>query len=539
MRVTGKHFPRRYEQAKQLLLKFLGRWLITAAVCGAFVGVIKAYDRRVYLEDKNTNLYNAITAGLTITLSLNLDSSLNAFAAAFKWVILAHSPYSPEVFDLILGFDGSKVNPIRLLWHGRWGLRVICFVWLILALGTQVGTALIGLTYAVSPLSGDRGDFPHVNGDGTTAIFTNIGFLDWLDDADTESDNILHNLTSQRSSAFEYGVGAVGSTLIELEPGDGYSSEFRSATFDVESRRYLNTIANYPEWAMYSLTQWNVLAREVQSYAECELLRITNRTTSSDETVLTFDGYNGTQALIVPMAQLDYTTYISDTNQSCGARCTQVYTIFSADDDIDLFLCNSTVDLMVRLSIPDTQARILAGAIGWGDIDINGSLNGIPTVGRFQGSSFSNDSFWTPSERPDKTTISDGFIAHFAAVTISVYDQYGPRGHFTNIVIPGQASQLNVMWVYVILVLTLIPGLQAVLALTCIWVVYHFGIPVHDSSPLAMATLLTPIVSNAPINSVRTGKEAARYIGRPLVYAVHVGDDSGQYRIEVASAHVE
>ncbi|KAI1131005.1 hypothetical protein F5Y10DRAFT_288112 [Nemania abortiva] len=548
MRSTNKHFNHD-EQAVRLLLKFMGRWLITAAICAGYIGVIKAYDSRAFLEDDDTKVYNALTAGLTIALSLNFDASLNAFAKAIKWVILAHSPFPPKVFYLILDFDNSKVNAIRLLWHGKWGLRFICSVWLLIVLGAQVGTALIGLTYGVSPLSADKGEFPAVTGDGTTSIFTNIGFQQWVGDTYLEPNNTTSSLASQRSTAFAYGIGAVGTQVIKLEPGDEFYSYLRSVTFDTESRHYLNAISNYPGWGMSSLTQWNAYAREVESYAECELLRVTNRTTFFDKTIIMFDGYNGTQVFIVPMAPLDYTIYISDTNYTCGARCTQVYAIFSDDDETDLFLCNNTIDLMYYygrnetthgdLSLPDTQARILSGAIGWGDLDIEGSLNGISTIGRFQGSSFPNESFWTPSVRPNGQTMSDDFIARFTAAAISVYDLYGPWGQFSNITIPGQASELDVIWEYVIMVLALIPAIQAVLALISIWVVYYYEVPVHDSSPLALATLLAPIVQDGSIGNLQSSREIARTIDDSLVYTFHEDSDDDQYRVEVKAVAAE
>ncbi|KAI0908422.1 hypothetical protein F4823DRAFT_625573 [Ustulina deusta] len=384
MRPTNQHFHHR-KQSGRLFLKFFGRWLITVAICGA----------RAYLEDNNTNVYNVITAGLTIVLSLNLDASLNAFVAAFKWI-----------FDLIL--------------------EAICVAWLLISLGAQVSTALIGLTYAVSPLSADRNNFPKIIGDGSTAIFAIIGFQLSVNVTDLESETTPYNLDSQRSTAFAFGIGA----------GDDYTSSFHSVTFDNDTRNYVNIISNYPQW-------------KVESYAES----------------ITFDGNNGTQVLIVPKAPLDYTTYISDTNHTCGPRY----------DDLDLFLCNSTG----VLSIPDTQARILAGAIGWGDLDIDSSLGGVPTIGRFYGSKAQRN-----------------------------YDEYGPWAELSGIVIPGQASELDLTWGDVISVLTLIPAFQAMLGLICICVVYYFKVHVHDDSPLAMAKLLAPTISRGPNDNLHCGEES-------------------------------
>ncbi|GAP85308.1 hypothetical protein SAMD00023353_1002170 [Rosellinia necatrix] len=475
---TDKH-----QQAGRLFIRFFGRWLITAAASGAFVGVTKSYSTRPYLERNSANVYNAINSGLTIILALNLDASLNAFAATLKEFVLARHDYPEKITALIKEFDASKVNIIKLFWYGQRGLRVICVVWLFLVLVAQVSLALVGLTSGVNPTSIDKGNFPIIKGNGITAVFTNIGYTNVVDYGDTEPENSLYNLTSQRSTAFVYGVGAVNSPFISTKTEDDFSSVFHGVTFNTTSREYINGISNYPAWAGVS-REWNCLARRAQSKAECELVRVTNKTTVDDKTVITFNSYNRSQILSVPMAPLDYTTYISDTNQTCGARCTRVYVLFSTQDDLDLFLCNSTIGLMYRfyedvlvediLALPDTQARILAGAIGWGDLDIDGFQDGVSITGRFQGSSFPNGSFWAPSRRPNEYTISDYFIARFTALTFSVIDEYGPHIESSDLDIPGRAFQLDVRWRYFNLALILIPSLQAVLALVCIFFASYF-----------------------------------------------------------------
>ncbi|KAI2631420.1 hypothetical protein GGS26DRAFT_557667 [Hypomontagnella submonticulosa] len=521
-------------QSVRLFFKFLGRWLLTAAICAAFAVVLNQYDRRVYLQDDSTHIYNAVTAGLTICLSLNIDSSLNSFAAAVKWVIIAQRPSKPRVFELILGFDSSKVNVIKLLiWRTEsvWWLRLICLIWLLIALGAQVGTALIGLTYSMVPLSPDSPDFPQFRGNGSTALFTEINFI-------SAEGYYMPNPSEelQRSNAFAYGVGTINSPLSSVPT-------FHSSMWNDEYRIYISGIPNYPNWSNGSLTQWNAIGRYIENHANCDSLRIRTRRTESDTTVITFDGYNGTQGFTIPQEPLDYATYISDISPSCGPRCAQVYVIISGDNT-DLFICNSTVSEVYdlnkelisqqNLSMPEPQARILAGAIGWGDINVNSSINTRTITGRFQASSFPAGSYWAPVSRPDSSSVEKLFVAHFTAATIGAMDEYGLVDEFPDLNIPGVASQLDVKWSYSDLILALIPGLQALLALICIAVVHRYQVPVHDASPLAMTKLLAPVLVDTPTGSLQSGSEIAKEMTERYVYTYESTNAGNEpYRVKL------
>ncbi|KAI1415683.1 hypothetical protein F5Y13DRAFT_147535 [Hypoxylon sp. FL1857] len=540
-----------YRQAIQLFLKFLGRWLLTAIICAAFAVVLRSYDRKPYIKDHATQIYNTIVAGLTICLSLNIASSLNAFASVFKWVILARRPFRPRVFDLILAFDYSNMNVIRLLFRRErigWWLRLLCFVWLVVVLAAQVSTALIGLAYSVVPLSPESDQFPMFRGDGVTSLFTYINsYLLAFDNVPVDSGDLLTDPMStedfmafQRSNAFAYGVGAIGSGITDYDSPDAFL--FHTTTYDKENETYINTITNYPSGSRDIL--WNAIGRGVENWARCVAVdaSISNLHNSSDTTTITFDGYNGTQAFAIAKAPLDYVTYISDTELSCGPRCTQVYSIVSTNETTDLFICNSTVGWMYdwvdsywieqwNLSIPDAQASILAGAIGWGDIEVNSSVS---TPGRFQASSFPPRTYWAPaSSRPSASTMANWYIAHFTAATIQVINQYGISDNFTNLILPGVASKLNVEWKYSILILSLIPGVQALLAVSCICVLYRYQVPVYNDSPLAMATLLAPVMAHIPTGTLQSGAKMTKDMEHDIVYMPE-GDKSSN-KVKVSS----
>ncbi|OTA54304.1 hypothetical protein K449DRAFT_439475 [Hypoxylon sp. EC38] len=468
----------------------------------------------------------------------------NAFAAAFKWVLLARKPFQPRVFDLILDFDKSKANAVKLLFRrGKlgWWLRLVCLVWLFIALAAQVGTALIGLAYSVVPLSIYSSDFPRFHGRGITSIFTQIGSYSLTVgnvSFPTEPENTPYNLTVQRSNAFAYGIGAINSPIYEATGPDAFS--FHTTAYGKELEAYFSAIANYPSWSQH--TPWNAIGRGVMNYARCVGVDASMRDSSSflDTTAITFEGYNGTQTFTITKAPLDYATYISDTNSSCGARCTQVYVIIAANRTTDLFICNSTVSIMYdwftkdsilngSLSMPDPQARILAGAIGWGDIEVDDSLS---APGRFQASSFPYGSYWaSPYSTPSNGSVGNGFVAHFTAATIEVMGQYGLFEEFPNITIPGVASELDVKWMYSDLILSLIPAFQGLLALSCIYVLYRSQVPIHDDSPLAMGTLLTPVVAHIPAGTLQSGSKMAKDMKFDIVYMPEGGRSSNKVKV--------
>ncbi|KAI0379419.1 hypothetical protein F5Y04DRAFT_290295 [Hypomontagnella monticulosa] len=515
-----------HHRQHSILFEFLGRWLLTALICAAFVIVLKQYDQKVYFQSDSTHVYNAVAAGLTICLSLNIDSSLNAFASTFKWAILVRRHFKPRVFELILAFDSSKINAIKLLFWpsgSPWWLRIICLVWLLIAVLAQVGTALIGLTYSVASLSPNTDDFPRPRGDGYTAIFTQIGSIS-VDNEDTSNPTEA----VQRSNAFGYGFGTINAE-IQFWP----TLIFRYPTWDSETEAYYSGISNYPAWANDGLTLWNTIGRSVENYANCTDAQITDMSVDSNATIITFNVDGESQVFTVLQNPLDYVTYISDTSPSCGPRCTQVYAIFSANETTNLFMCNSTVGemyddytgelvLQQNLSMPDTQARILAGSIGWGDINVNSSLDPQSIPDRFQASGFPSGSYWAPSSRPDSATMSALFVARFPAAAIAAMNEGGIMGEFPDLSIPGVAQQLDVQWTYSILTLSLIPGIQAIFTLMCIALLYLHPLPIHDSSPFAIAKLLAPVVSHIPQDTLASGSEIAKKLTMHYVYTYNV-----------------
>ncbi|KAI1384838.1 uncharacterized protein F4822DRAFT_374591 [Hypoxylon trugodes] len=494
----------RWKVIKKLSIKFLQRWAITAIVCVAFVVVLKVYYNKDYLQPASTRNYNAITSTLTICLSLNLDSSLDEFASVLKWAILTRRPFPYHIIELILSFGGSNFSSLKILFHREgvdWRLRRDCISWIIVMLAAQAAIALVGITFWTHPLIPGDPNSPKQYGNVTTAIYTQIGpIYSETGSLLTGTEIGLSNLAVQRSNAFDYGVSAIGSLVVDAGNLNSYNP--RLSKFNETSGAYVSPIANFPD--DYPI-DWTV-GRTVDTRADCVDLS-SNLDTSSNTTTVTFEGQDGRHAFFIPQSPLDYITYISDTSLSCGARCTQVYVIMyeGGGGTTDMFLCNNTVSQMYNWpdrdlttnperKMPDTQAGILAGAIGWGDIEVNSTLDTQPN--RFQASSFVNGSYWALHSNFDNSTVARYLVAHFTAAAIGAISEYGIFQDFDDMEIPSLASKLDVEWESTIIILALIPSFQGFLALVCIYIAYRHKIPAHDDTSLASALRLHKVVEN-------------------------------------------
>jgi hypothetical protein len=66
------------------------RWLITFAMCGAYVLATVAWQRKVAQGETSKRMYNAITTGVSIALGLNIASAFKDMALNLRWVILSN-----------------------------------------------------------------------------------------------------------------------------------------------------------------------------------------------------------------------------------------------------------------------------------------------------------------------------------------------------------------------------------------------------------------------------------------------------------------
>jgi hypothetical protein len=129
---------------------------MTVALSAALFGVLHGYSHiDTGLTTNSKRVYNALVTGFSLSLGLNIASSLTSYAQMMRWRFLASNYRTLQDFELVMNCD-SQSKVFRLLWagrtRGRWypnKVQILSFTWLALNIGIQVFLALLGLTYSI------------------------------------------------------------------------------------------------------------------------------------------------------------------------------------------------------------------------------------------------------------------------------------------------------------------------------------------------------------------------------------------------------
>lgn len=263
------------------------------------------------------------------------------------------------------------------------------------------------------------------------------------------------------------------------------------------------------------------------------------------------EGYNHT--LSVDEQATGATTWMSNQTSDCGARCTQIYALQAADNLTAgvpfprFWSCLSYVSNVSMGSdypdptpyqMPDTQAWILAGAIGWSGIEAVDDDN---VVSDLQMRLYQADSQWSAPGNITEASMS-ALVMQFTAGAIAAMDANGPRVNVTGHT-PVSVQLLNVQWKYAGAILAGIPVAQA-LILALVIVLGDRAI-IKDGSPFSTARLLRPIVDRlGDTGCLLTSEEIVEKLGNyRVIYGVRepegnlsvtrvaaAGGDDGQVR---------
>lgn len=201
----------------------------------------------------------------------------------------------------------------------------------------------------------------------------------------------------------------------------------------------------------------------------------------------------------------------------CGDRCTQLLVLQTANNltveeaaqygvqsvpEPRLFACNNTVSQVTyndyenfedptRIEIPDFQARILAGAIGW---------SGVPTIGdpsvanavALQYTRIPGENSFNPAGNATAFYISE-LVMKFTVDALAAMDQQGgPRFNMTGDYSPGPAQVVNVKWPYAGAILAGIPIVQLIMLFVVVW--FSSKAIILEPSFLTAAHLLYPVM---------------------------------------------
>ncbi|OAP60881.1 hypothetical protein AYL99_05883 [Fonsecaea erecta] len=541
---TVRYFDYR-RQRRRLFLNSSFQWLITAILCAAMGGCLYGFSTVADgLSSTRKQVFNALMTGLSLCLGLNLASSLSGYALMMRWRFLASGYRTLQDFELVMNCD-SQSTVFRLIWAGRTrGTRlpnktqVLAVVWLAINIAVQIFTALLGLTYSVDVSS----DTVHLAvGEVSIADVSYIGnaqstFV--FDKNQTNGESIL----AETAAANEWGVTGQDFEVFEISFGQPIGH--LQAIYTDGSLWWYRFVDRSPLTVSLSV----VTERTVNTTATCQSFPVTyggyagfqtdNASIAFDVTWVDADGQENTWW--IPDVATGATTWMSNATSDCGPRCIEIYALQTADNLTDsvpeprFWRCLShvshvdNVDLYINPSqyqIPDLQAQILAGAIGWSGTLLAARDNSSSALSQadLQMVQYPASSQWSA---PGNVTEDDmaTLVMKFTAGAISALDTDGPRLNVTGYS-PGPAQVLDVQWRYAGAILGAIPVGQGLILLAVI-LLAHKAI-IKDTSHLGMARLLRPIVDKlGDTGCLLTGDEIAERLGNMrVIYGVRDPND--------------
>ncbi|TVY47492.1 hypothetical protein LOCC1_G002250 [Lachnellula occidentalis] len=135
-------------QLRHILIGSSSRFLVTAALCaGYLISTVVWRNKGVQSEDQK-RVYNTISTGISICLSLNIASSFKDMALNMRWPILSSKKRSLEEIDLILHADSmTKLGKLALTAKSP-AVILTCLLWLLINILAQAGVAVLSLTYS-------------------------------------------------------------------------------------------------------------------------------------------------------------------------------------------------------------------------------------------------------------------------------------------------------------------------------------------------------------------------------------------------------
>ncbi|ETI23860.1 hypothetical protein G647_05667 [Cladophialophora carrionii CBS 160.54] len=509
-------------QRQRLFAVGIWQWFITTSLCGLLAACLGAFGDLLSMTVTHVKAFNALIVLLSILLGNNLTSSLREYALMLRWKILA-SKYRPlHEFDLLLRCESLR-KVMRLFWVTRtpgaawfWlnTTQWLCALWFGVNILLQVLVALLGLTYNLNTSPVPQRKFGMIS-------IANLSVIRDIWGAKNPS------FDAQLGSANFFGIQGQDYLFVNgTPPGQG----------DIPSYGTPGT----PK--IWSDDQWTTMTYvfQDQNVRNPDLTLISHRNITAKATcrkLKVLDGGNGTSVFVTYIDEdgtpttLDVVsvgpgamTYIGVLNSTCGPRCTEVMALQSANGntvpEASFFKCNNTLSTVSAIDeylydgqtaaafqMPDRQAKIIAGAIGWSGFN--------HTMGdMYQYVRYNTDSWWSPNDPADAGMIAER-VMEFSIEAVAAIDYNGPRHNVTGWY-PVTAQVVSVQWRWSAAILGLIPIFQ-LLALVCVIARANSAI-IRDDSSLSTARLLRPIVEKlGDRGCLLTGEEIAEELGEMKV----------------------
>lgn len=520
-----------YRQSRdRLFVNGFSQFLVTCVLAGLLVAILDAYSLKHALNTTQKHAFNALMTGFSIALGINLASSLRSYATLLRWRLLASAWLTLEEFDLVLSC-ASQVKSLKLLFTSPLRRRFpfvsliqfICILWVFINVGVQVLVAMIGLTYSLQLSTWDL----HRTGFISVVDLTSI----------TDPFGGEFSIGAQQFAGHAYGVQGQDYNLVELPDPvpNNYKFDLVQTVYANYTEGFNDTTNTVYDQAIYYFTDINANEstvkaksdRKMTSDVSCNAYNLFHFD-PNDLSQSTFNYSDGTQnqSMFVAEWSPGAVTYISSVNkQYCGPRCVRVLA-FQAQQQEDyineqldvskstLFDCNNTISHVIngppKTDMPDEQAQIIAGAVGWTGFNTTFGSN---DTSEYQYTVFSPESQWSPQKNmaPYGSQSAAGLISQYSMYAVAAMDDNGWQINITSPHQPEKTERVIVEWKWAIVLLAVIPAIQF-LALLAV-VMWANKAVIKDDSFLATARLLKPIVDRLEdTGTVLTGKEIAEAI---------------------------
>ena len=535
---TAREF-KPYRQRQGLLFTSLVQCLTTLILCTAMVACLYGFSKLQLMTVPQVKIFNALIIIISICLGANLTSSLREFALMLRWRLLASKHRSLHEFDLLMQCESLR-KVIELMGHARRPNSVLptqtqclCAVWILVNVAMQVLVALLGLTYNLETASVPERRLGEISIVDLHIIRDIWGVTN-------------PTFSAQLGTANSYGIQ--GQDFLYPDFGAQIPGQGKTPSWGLSSSPTIYaTNANYSEFK-YVFHDQNIRRpdltilshRYVTVHAACTQLALLSGGNGVNTTIVYQDTLTANPiTLDVIRVGPGAVTYISALNSTCGPRCASIFVLQSADNETiphpSFFTCNNTLSSVTVpnsyvtplansnvtadiYAMPDTQAFILAGAIGWTGFN--------HTVGdQYQYVRYSIESWWSP-DKPTTAYHIAGRIMEFSIEAVAAMDYNGPR-----FVVPGYypvpAQAVSVQWWWAGAMIAVIPAVQFLLMLAVVR--WANKVVIKDESSLSVAKLLGEVVGRLEGGSLLTGKEIAAELSAVRVrYEEVVPGESGE-----------
>lgn len=479
-------------QRRRLLTNSSSQFGLTLILCAALAATLTGYQTVLALTLAQKHTFNAIITLLSICLGMNLQSSLRSYAQMIRWRFLASKYRTLQEFELVMQCD-SQLKVIRLFWTVRTRGRLwinktqwLCMIWIGVNVAMQILVALLGFTYNLDGSNNVNQVF------GTVSICNLTVIEDFIYAGTTTT------FYEQIAAANEYGI--IGGDY-QLVVADTYDEELTQQTvwanpdLTVLTYRFIDQDPDDPDLNI-------VTQRTISSTAVCHELKVVEGGNGSNSITTYIDLSGQRQTIDMTEVSPGAITYSAKMHSDCGPRCTELRVLQSSDGaDVlnpHFWTCTNNVSHVANAAayvqpgtgqteatydMPDEQARMIAGAIGYSGFYYTGD--------DWQYIMYSQGTWWSPELDLTKPNELAKRVMDFAMGAVAAMDYGGPRSNVTNWE-PVAAQLVDVQWRYVATILGLIPALQ-LLALLAI-VAWANKAIIKDTSFLAAARLLSPVV---------------------------------------------